>query len=354
MNQFKQCLLPAIVFQTIVIAGGYGTGQEFVQFFLCHGPVEGILGLLVAASCWSVVCMLSFNCARIWKSYDYRTFFKHLLGKHWVLFEISYIVLIFVVLSIVAASIGSLGKSLLNIPYNIGILILIAAVSYCAFVGSKFIEKLFSVWSFFLMTVYFVLLAYCFTFFSKDIIIQLQTPTQNLNWLVAGIQYAGYNLGLIPAVFFSLRYIKTKKQAYIAGGITGIWAILPGILFYIAMLGQYPQIMDQPVPSAFLLQKLNFPILTIFFAIALFGTLIETGIGLIHAINFRIEVQLKEQNKYFPKRSRVIIGLGLLAGAMAMAQLGLAELISRGYGILTWVIIAVYVLPLLHYSRMTK
>ena len=95
---FKTYLLPSIIFQITIIAGGYGTGQEFVQFFLVHGPVEGLLGLMVSACCWSLVCMLSFSAATKWQSYDYRSFFKELLGKHWYIFEVSYLVLMFIVL----------------------------------------------------------------------------------------------------------------------------------------------------------------------------------------------------------------------------------------------------------------
>ncbi len=39
---FQRYLLPGFVFQSIIIAGGYGTGRELVEFFLHYGPLGGL------------------------------------------------------------------------------------------------------------------------------------------------------------------------------------------------------------------------------------------------------------------------------------------------------------------------
>ena len=43
---FKAYVLPGIVFQSVIIAGGYGTGREMVEYFLNYGPVGGLLGMI--------------------------------------------------------------------------------------------------------------------------------------------------------------------------------------------------------------------------------------------------------------------------------------------------------------------
>ena len=45
---FRRYLLPGLVFQSIIIAGGYGTGREAVEFFLEYGAVGGLLGMVPA------------------------------------------------------------------------------------------------------------------------------------------------------------------------------------------------------------------------------------------------------------------------------------------------------------------
>lgn len=346
---FKTYLLPAIIFQITILAGGYGTGQEFVQFFLVHGPIEGLLGLMVAAACWSLVCMLSFNSARKWQSYDYRAFFKKLLGdKHWYIFEFSYLALMFIVLSVVAASVGNLGQIMLGTPYNFNIAMLVVGVTIHNILDSKFIERTFTATSFIIIATYATFSILCFKNFHTEIAQQLNYSSISSSWFMAGVQYAGYNLGLVPAVFFALRSIKTQKQALISGAITGVWAIIPGVMFYLAMLAKYPAIMQAPIPSVYLLESLQAPVLTWVFSIVLFVTLIQTAISLIHSLNQRIEADLIERKRAFPRHHRVAIGLGIIISAMLMAQLGLQGLIKHGYGILTWVIIAIYVVPLLY------
>ena len=44
---FRRYLLPGFVFEAAVIAGGYATGRELVEFFLPAGPWGGLLGMLV-------------------------------------------------------------------------------------------------------------------------------------------------------------------------------------------------------------------------------------------------------------------------------------------------------------------
>jgi uncharacterized membrane protein YkvI len=79
---FRKYLLPGFVFQSVVIAGGYGTGRELAEFFLTYGPLGGLLAmLLVTTTIWSAVCASSFEFSRLFRSYDYRGFFKHLLGR---------------------------------------------------------------------------------------------------------------------------------------------------------------------------------------------------------------------------------------------------------------------------------
>ena len=93
---FKRYLLPGFVFQSVVIAGGYGTGRELVEYFLKFGPLGGLLGmLLITTVMWSIVLAVTFEFSRIFRAYDYRTFFKKLIGPFWFIYEIIYILFLF-------------------------------------------------------------------------------------------------------------------------------------------------------------------------------------------------------------------------------------------------------------------
>src|SRR5512138_3250092 len=142
MNDFFQrYLLPGFVFESAVIAGGYATGRELVQFFLPAGPWCGLLGMIVSMLFWSAVLMVSFELARLAKAYDYRTFFKLLLGPAWFLYEIAYFVLIVVVFAVMGAAAGEIAHDLFGLPRLVGSMAMIAATGAMVFYSSTAIEK---------------------------------------------------------------------------------------------------------------------------------------------------------------------------------------------------------------------
>ena len=163
-----------------------------------------------------------------------------------------------------------------------------------------------------------------------------------------GIRYAGYNVASVPAVFFSLHHITKRREAISAGMIAGIIAIIPAVFLFIAMMSQYPEINQAAVPSTVLLSSIDLPWFSILFQMVLLGTLVQTGVGFIHAINERIAATLKSKNKKMPKLMRSAIAILILLIALFLAtKFGLIQLIANGYGILTIGFILVFVIPVL-------
>ena len=123
--------------------------------------------------------------------------------------------------------------------------------------------------------------------------------------------------------------------------------MIPALLFFVAMAGLYPAILPEEVPANFVLDALGSRPFLIAFQIMLFGTLIETGTGMIHGVNERIASRLELQGREMPARSRVGVAVAFLVAAAGIAQFGLIGLIAKGYGTLTWVFILIYVVPIL-------
>ena len=73
---FQRYLLPGFAFKAVVIGGGYATGRELAEFFLPSGPWGGVLGMLLAMVCWSLVCSVTFLFARTTHSFEYGAFFR--------------------------------------------------------------------------------------------------------------------------------------------------------------------------------------------------------------------------------------------------------------------------------------
>lgn len=347
MSALRRCLLPGFVFQSVVIAGAYGTGQELVEFFLSRGPVGALLAMGVTTAVWSAVCMASYEFARVFRAFEYRTFFKILLGRGWVVFEGLYMVLLVLVLAVVAAAAGTMLQQGFGLPYLAGAAAIMVAVGLLVLGGSERIERAFTGWSGVLYGVYGVFFVWCAVRFGPAIGASLGSGAVEGNWVKSGVAYAGYNLGVFPAVLATLRHLRSRRESVVAGLLTGPLAILPGALFVLAAAGEYPAILSREAPVNHMLELLGSPAFLIVFQVMLFGTLAETGAGLVHAVNERVARATRERNAGLPRWRRAALAAGLLATATVVARAGLIPLIARGYGTITWGFVAVFVVPAL-------
>nr|WP_294681060.1 hypothetical protein [uncultured Anaerotignum sp.] len=347
-KKFQKYFVPGIVFQSCVIAGGYGTGRELVEYFMGYGPKGGMLGMcIVSLLVWSIICAVSFAFAQIFKKFDYKSFMKELMGPGWVIFEVAYICFIVIVLAVVSASAGSILHELFGLNKWIGVIGMSVAVFALVMNGSALIEKVLSLWSFVLYGVYFLFLVLVFANYSHEISANLASVPVTGNWVIGGFQYSFYNLAIIIAVLYTIKHSESAKDAAVAGIISGLIGILPGIILFIAMCGFYPVIIDQELPVDYILSQMNMPWLRYVFQIVLFGTLIETGSGLIYSITDRIDEAFKNKGTETPKWTTPVVAVILLAGTTAISSFGLTGLIAKGYGTLAWVMFIVYVIPIL-------
>ena len=348
MKHFFQCyLLPGFLFQSVIIGGGYSTGRELIEFFMGAGPVAGMAGILVTMFTWSVLLALTFEFCRINRAYDYRTFFRALLGRGWVLFEILFIAIAILVLAVIGAAAGVIFAEMTGAQGFVGTAIMILGIGLLAFYGTDLIEKLVSAWSFVLYAAYITLLVVAIRSLGSEVADTLQQDTvTGPDWLNA-FKYAGYNLAAAPAMIFTLAHIKERKEAIWAGIFAGPIAMTPALLFYTILLSQYPDILELEVPLLSLLAALNTTFLALVFKIVIFGTYIETGVALVHSVNERIAGLQRERGREMQHKHRIMIAAVLLFGSIYLAQtIGLIPLIARGYGTITYAILALYVLPL--------
>ncbi len=347
MGALKRYLLPGFVFQSVVIAGGYGTGREIAEFFLAHGPVGGLMAMAISTLVISLVCSASYEFARKFGAFDYRVFFQRLLGKGWPLFEALYLAQLLLVLAVVGAAGGAMFQSLAGASYAVGVGLIMVMVAALVFGGNEVIERVLSGWSGILYVVYFAFFALCASRFSQEIHAQFLTHPPVGNWVLSGFRYAGYNLAVLVAVLISIRHHKTKRDTLVSGMLTGPIAMIPALLFFVAISGEYPAIAAADVPLNHMLDLLGKDWFRVVFQITLIGTLTETGAGMIHAVNQRAESALRERGKSLRRGLRAVFAAVLLAGSAGLAQLGLTELIAKGYGYITYGFLAVFVLPIL-------
>lgn len=345
---FRQYLLPGIIFQSVVIGGGYGTGRELVEFFLQYGPTGGLVAMLcVSMVIWSAVAAVSFAFAHITEAYDYRRFIKHLLGRAWFAYEVCYLLILIIVLAVIGAAAGQILFEAFGVPYALGVLVMMAAVSGVVLGGSKEVERVLAAWSFVLYGLYVVVVVLSFMRYGDTIVATVGGGEFRPGWFLAGVRYAGYNLSIIPAIIFVARHVHSRRAGLVAGLLAGPIGMFPAVLLFLSLAAHYPAIVDEPLPANYLLGMLGAGWLQLVFQLVLFGTLVETGAGMIHAVNERISGAFADRNREMPRLVRPATALVLLAIGAALSSFGLIDLIARGYGTITWGFLLFFVLPVL-------
>ncbi|MDZ3833335.1 MAG: hypothetical protein U0S50_16185 [Sphingopyxis sp.] len=346
---FQRFLLPGFALKAVIIGGGYATGRELAEYFVPAGPWGGLAGMLLATLIWSVVAALTFVLARKLNAYDYRSFFKGLLGPGQFAFEVAYLIFVVLILAVFGAAAGAIGAATFGWPELVGTLLLGVSIIAVTAWGTSAVEQMFKYVSILLYTVYGLFLILALASFGGLIeqgFANASPPSGN--WVAGGLTYASYNIVGAVIVLPMLRHLTSQRDAVIAGLIAGPLSMLPAIFFFIAMMAFYPAIGSETLPSDFLLRQMTVPGFHLLFQVMIFAALLESGVGAVHAINERISGAVESRGRPpLTTGARAIVGAVILAGCMFVAgEVGLVDLIASGYRFLAWLFLAVFVLPL--------
>lgn len=345
---FRRFVLPGFAFKAVVIGGGYATGRELATFFVPSGPVGGIYGILLATVIWSGSCILTFLFARQTGSLDYRTFFKHLLGRGWFIFEIAFLIALVVILAVFVAAAGAIGNAVLGVPHSAGSLALVACIALFASLGNDGVEWLFKYVTYFLYATYLIFAALVFTRYGDTILTTFANAPAPTRWAVGGATYAGYNIIGAIVILPVTRHLTSTRDALVAGALCGPLAMLPALMFFLCMMAFHPAIGSQELPSDYMLARLDAPIFRLIFQVMIFAAVLESAVGGTHAINERIShVFSRHRGRSMGATHRVAATLAVLfAAAFVADRVGLVTLIARGYTWLAYAFLAIYILPL--------
>jgi uncharacterized membrane protein YkvI len=346
---FKRILLPGLALKAFVIGGGYATGRELAEFFLPSGPRGGLMAIGFATVIMSLLSVITFVLARRLQAFDYRTFFKRLVGPGWIAFELAYLLLVILILAVYGAAAGAIGAAVFGAGEWAGTVALMLGIAAVVTFGNTAVERLFRDVSYLLYGVYALFIVFALASFGHLIGPAFAAHPQTGGWAMGGLTYASYNTVGAVIILPVLRHLVSDRDAVVSGILAGPLTMLPALLFFIPMVAFYPAIKDAPLPSDFLLQKMGQPWLHYLFQAMIFSALLESGTSAVHAINERIDQAWQaRRGASLSHRARLAIGLVLLALCMFVAgRFGLVALIANGYRALAYIFLAVFVLPLL-------
>jgi len=346
---FKRILLPGLGLKAFVIGGGYATGRELAEFFLPAGPRGGLLAIAFATVIMSLLSAITFVLARRLQAFDYRTFFKQLVGPGWILFELAYLALVILILAVYGAAAGAIAAAVFGAPEWVGTGALMLGIAAIVALGNTAVERLFRDVSYLLYGVYALFIVFALYSFGHLVGPAFSAHSETSGWVMGGLTYASYNTVGAVIILPILRHLSSDRDAVVSGLLAGPLTMLPALLFFIPMMAFYPVIKDTPLPSDYLLQQMDLSWFHLLFQAMIFAALLESGTSAVHAINERIGNAWQARSSTdLSHRARLAIGLTLLALCMfAAGRFGLVALIATGYRALAYIFLIVFVLPLL-------
>jgi uncharacterized membrane protein YkvI len=190
---FKRILLPGLGVKAFVIGGGYATGRELAEFFLPAGPRGGMMAIGLATVIMSLLSMITFLLARRLQAFDYRTFFKSLLGPGWIAFELGYMLLVVLILAVYGAAAGAIGVAVFGAPEWAGTVALMIGIAGVVAFGNSAVEKLFTGVSYLLYGVYALFIVFAFAAFGHLLGPAFAAHPGTSGWAMGGLTYASYN-----------------------------------------------------------------------------------------------------------------------------------------------------------------
>ncbi len=346
MHNLYLILVPGIIFQSVLIGGGYASGREIMEYVARFGG-NGMFVILLAGLLFSLFLFLAFEFARVNKSYDYRSWARQLLGRFSYLFDILFLVMAVIVIAIMVSIAGNTLHSQAGISYFLATSLVIVPVFIISFFGVEWIIRYKFVGT--------ILLYAAFIYFFVAILSQSSFQYQPLSfapiekaWIISSIIYVGYNLAVIPACLFTVSTLNTKKQIWLASIFGGLLATIPMALLYFILVNNQA-LLHEPLPLLTVLKNhLNETALSLYYVV-LVWTLIETTVGLTHAIIESTDKSLATQTKkHLTGLQRAFFAVLIASGAVWLAQVGIIDLIANYYSIMAWGFIALFALPLLY------
>jgi len=341
-------IIPGAVFQGITIGGGYGTGREIVEYFSKYGASGGLLGMLVATLGMAAVVAITFEFARRFRLYDYRSVLSRLIGPGWLLYELLAVTMVLLVLAVTGAASGSILADAFGIPVWYGVALMFTLIVVLNFYGREVVIRTVAFWSFLIVILfvsYFVLASQRFGVVPLS---QFGMADVRPGWLLSGLQYALYNVAAVPVMLYATRNIERRSQAVISGCLAAVFAMILGLLFHLTFAAAGSDVLSQSLPTHWMIKGLAVPGLMTAYIIVLFGAMIQTCVGIVQGVNERLDEWWMHKTGHALSRTLhgAVAGLTVLLSG-ALSSFGIVALVARGYGTIAWGFLLVYVIPLL-------
>lgn len=361
---------------------GFASGTQELQYFANHGWF-GVFMPIITFAIIAFTYYIGLETARQTDKWGYDLWSKEAFGSASKLLtpamDFSIIITTIAATAATIATGGLLGNQYLGLPVAVGSIAMFIIVTILCIFGENLVRKNAMIMTSAILVIISIVLVAGLIKFAPDIARLFRegyvnpnsakwsisgsadTVPRNIgNSLLWGLTYAGFQISAIGGIAASFKggsFKQEAKGAMIMGAVINI-LMLVGICLLI--FSQMPHIyLDEAtrkLPTVFIVNQLNIPVLAVLYPILLFLALITTAVGFIFGMVQRLDPYVLKNMDSKPVLRKAIISFVCLLVCYAVSKLGLMWVVQVAYkylGIFNWAFI---ILPLwiLGYKNIKK
>ncbi|HET8596877.1 MAG TPA: hypothetical protein VFM22_03885 [Castellaniella sp.] len=311
----RQVLQLASAYMSVIIGGGFASGQEVLQFFT-HFGIWGVGGTLVAGLLFTFLGMQVARIGTQLQAHSHKVVLNAVFGdKAGALVDLALIFFLFGVGVAMLAGTGSLFREHLGLPLIAGGLFMAVLVSLTLCLNVQRIVDLISAVTPLLLCLVIVLVIYAL--FRSDASLEAlnalaaeQQDRAAPNWFLGGVLYASFNIAvgfpLLAVLSGGSRNLRNTTRGGVLGGL-GLGVLI--LLLNVGLFANLDQIQGAEMPTVLLAKSLN-PWLGVLMMISLCCMIYSTAVGMFFAFSARFAEPETPKFRLISVAS-TFVGLGL-------------------------------------------
>lgn len=329
----KQSLQVALAYMSVVIGGGFASGQEVLQFFTGYGLI-GIVGTVVSGALFAFLGMQVARISAKMQAESHKEVLYTLFGRRLGLgFDLVLSFFLFGVGVVMLAGSGSIFTQQYALHPLVGGVLMTVLVIATLCLNVRLILNLISIVMPLLLALVLVITTY--SIFTQDATLETlnlaaqERETVSSHWLVGALLYASFNIAVgFPLLAVIGGLTKSSRMAGRGGLLGGIGLGVLILLLNIGLFANLNQLQGVEMPTLALAAGVS-PILSVLMSVALVCMIYSTAVGMFFAFTARFAKPESQRFKWFGAVF-TCVGLGL-------SLLGFSQLVSTVYPLLGYV-----------------
>jgi uncharacterized membrane protein YkvI len=335
--------------------GGFATGRQEVEYFVqfgWHSLWIGMLAMLIMGA----AIFFGLELARIYKTHDYKSFFKKLYAPYEIVFanlwDLLYLYATLLGTAVAIAGASELLNQSLHIPYGIAVIIIGAILLLFTVFGSGLVRSASAAMAAFIVGALLIVTFLGIKMGAANLgnVVSRKITTAGFGKILwMALLYGAFQSVLIAPIISVSEPLKTRKNSFMAAlyGFLVNGTMLT--LVCIMLLSFYPAVVKEKLPVYFVTAQLGHNWLYALYSLILFFALISTGVGLIFGVVKRFEAAWTKENRIFKtvRIKRITICVTCLLISTGISLFGLIAIVAKGYGSLGYGAIFLNIIPLL-------